>query len=76
MKNNLKEINSRGVRLRIKTAIWNIRKQKHPIRTAKRKKKTTQNKDSIRSLWDNFKHTNIWCPGKREKETENLFEKK
>ena len=38
------------------------------------------NEDSIRTLWDNSKHTNIWIIGipegvEEEQETENLFEK-
>ena len=39
------------------------KEEKDPIRTARIKKnpppKNTQNEDNVRSLWDNFKHTNI-----------------
>ena len=43
-------------------------------------KKSKQNKDSVNSLWDNFKHSNIciiWVPEGEGKEREigNLFEK-
>ena len=37
MKNNLRGINTRGDKLRMKSPIWNIRKQKHPIRTNRKK---------------------------------------
>ena len=52
--------------------------KKHSIRTA-RKKNPKQNKDRLRSLWDNFKCTSIriiGVPGgeEKEQETENLFE--
>ena len=47
----------------------------HPISTTKRIK---TNVDSLRDIWDNYKHTNIYIKGfleeKREKGTENLFE--
>ena len=35
-----------------------------------------KNEDSLRDLWDNIKHMNIWVPeGKKsEKEPEKLFE--
>ena len=63
---------------RIKSMIWNIRKQKT---TNKNKKKNPpQNEDSISSLWYNFKRSNIHIigvPEREEKEQEigNLFEK-
>ena len=45
----------------------------------KRKKESKKNKDSLRSLWDNSKHTNICITEVPEEETEqeirNLFEK-
>ena len=42
-------------------------------------KRVQKHKDSIRSLWDNFKCTNIWIIGlpegeEKEQEIENLFE--
>ena len=58
---------------------WNIRKQKQPIRTTKRKN-NSKNEDKLRSLWDIFQHTNNQIVGvpereKEEQENENLFEK-
>ena len=46
----------------------------------RRKKENPKNEDNIKSLWDNFKHTNIGIMGvpeeeEREQEIENLFEK-
>ena len=55
---------------RIKSIIWNIRKEKHSIRTTRRKK-NPKNKDRLRSLWDNFKHTNIQIIGVPEGEEKN-----
>ena len=50
-----------------------------PIRTT-RKKKIQKAKDSVSSLWDNSKRSNICIIGvsegeETEQETENLFEK-
>ena len=63
----------------IKSMIWNIRKQK-TTRITRRKKNAKKNEDSVGSLWDNFKHSNIpitGVPEREEKEQEigNLFEK-
>ena len=41
---------------RTKSEIWKIRKQETPNQNSKEKKEF---EGSIRSLWDNFKHTNI-----------------
>ena len=46
----------------------------------KKKKELKKNEDSISSLWDNFKRSNIHIIGmpegeEREQEFENLFEK-
>ena len=62
---------------RIKSTIWNIRKQKQPIRT--RRKSIQNNEGNIRSIWD-FKRSNIRVTGvleggEKEKEIGNLFEK-
>ena len=46
------------MKLQIKSIIWNIKKQKQPIRT--RGKMNPKNKGSISSLWDNFKKSNIY----------------
>ena len=53
-------------------------KNNHP--NNKKKKESKKSKDSVSSLWDNFKHSNIlaiWVPEGEEKEQEigNLFEK-
>ena len=65
------------MKLRIRSRIWNIRKQK----TTTQNKKIPKNEDSISSLWDNFKRSNICIirvPEGEEKEQEigNLSEKK
>ena len=59
--------------------IWNIRKQKQPIRT-RRRKKGNKSKDSVSSLLNNFKCSNIHIIGmpegeEKEQEIGNLFEK-
>ena len=60
--------------------IWNIRKKKQPIRTIKKKKRIQNNEDSINSLWDKFKRSNIHLTGvtegeEKEQEVGNVFEK-
>ena len=66
---------------RIKSMIWNIRNHK-TIKSEQQKEKRMQkkNEDSISSLWDNFKRSNIRTvrvPEREDKEQEigNLFEK-
>ena len=65
------------MKLRIKSVICNIGKQK----TANHKKnKSTKSKDSAISLWDNFKRSNIHIievpeGEEKEQEIEKLFEK-
>ena len=64
---------------RIKSMIWNIERQNQPIRITRRKKKPKK-EDSVSSLWDNFKHSNIHIKAraegeKKEQEIGNLFEK-
>ena len=44
---------------RIKSMIWNIREQKTTNQNDKKKKESKKNEDSITSLWDNFKRSNI-----------------
>ena len=60
--------------------IWNIRKKKTTKQNNKKKKRIQKNKDSVSSLRDNFKHSNIhhhrWARRRRERaRTGNLFEK-
>ena len=43
---------------RIKSMIWNIGRKKHSIRRTKGKI-IEKDEDRVRSLWDNFKGTNI-----------------
>ena len=54
---------------RIKSMIWNIRNHK-TIKSEQQKEKRMQkkNEDSISSLWDNFKCTNIRTIGELEGE--------
>ena len=69
----------------IKSMIWNIRKQTTTNQSNKKKKEIKQTnkqktEDSINSLWDNFKHSNIHITGvpegeEKEQEIGNLFEK-
>ena len=71
------------MKLRIKTTVWNTRKEKAFNQNSRKKKefKTKQNnEDRLRNLRDIFKHTNIHIirvPEGEEKEREigNLFEK-
>ena len=65
---------------RIKSMIWNTREKKTFNQNSKRKKIFQENKGRLRSLWDNFKCTNIQIVGvpegeEKEQEIENLFEK-
>ena len=53
------------MKLRIKSMIWNIRKQKP---TSQNKKKKKESDDSIKSLWDNFEKPNICIIGVPEGE--------
>ena len=61
IKNNLQGKNSSVDKAEIKSIIWNIRKQK-TIRTT-RKKRNQRNKDSVSSLWENFKMSNTRIMG-------------
>ena len=65
---------------RIKSTIWNTRKEKVFNQNSRKKKRIQKNKDRLRNLWDNFKSTNILMIGmpegeEEEQEIENLFEK-
>ena len=79
IKKTLQGTNSR-VKQRIKSMIWNIRKKTN-IQSEQQEEKWIQtNKNWLRSLWGNIKHTNIWIIGvpegeEKEQEIENLFEK-
>ena len=65
MKNTFQGINSGVHEAEDKIrALEDEEKKKHPIRTAKR---IPQNENSIRSLWDNCKCTNICIMGVPER---------
>ena len=53
---------------RTKSMIWNIRKKKKNNQRNKKKKESRKNEDSINSLWDNFKRSNIHLIGVPEGE--------
>ena len=62
------------MKLRIRSMIWNIRKQKQPIGKQK------EYKDKVSSLWENFKCPNIHIIGmpegeEKEQDIGTLFEK-
>ena len=78
IKNNLQETTVEWMKPRIKSMIWNTRKQQ--TATQNKKTKDPKNEDSINTLWDNFKRSNILIievPEGEEKEQEigNLFVK-
>ena len=73
-----RETTREWTKLRIRSTISNIIKVQ-PIRT-RRKKNPKKNENSINSLWDNFKRSNIHFIGmpegeEKEQEIGNLFEK-
>ena len=43
------------IRLRIKSMIWNIRKQNTANQNNKMEKESKKNENSVSSLWDNLK---------------------
>ena len=47
------------MKLRIKTMIWNLRKQKNNHAEQQEEKRIQTNEDSVSCLWGNFKHSNI-----------------
>ena len=60
--------------------IWNIKKNKTFNQNSKKKKESKKIKDRLRSLWDDFKCTNIRIIGvlegeQKEQEIGNLFGK-
>ena len=68
------------MKLRIKSEIWDIRKQTTSNQNSKKKTRIQKNEDSVRSSWDNCKHYNICIigvpeEGEVEQEIGNLFEK-
>ena len=78
--NNLQGSTEEWMKPRIKSMIWNIRKRKTTIQNNKKKKESNSNKDSVRSLWENFKQSNIHIIGvpegeEKEQENGNIYEK-
>ena len=70
-----RETTVKWIKLRIKSMIWNLTKQR-----TRRRKKNPKIENSVSSLWDNFKRSNICNIGVKEGEEEeeeirNVFEK-
>ena len=68
------------MQLRIKSIIWNIRKQKTTMQKNNKKKESKKDEDSVRSLWNKFKRSNIHIIGvpegeEKEQESGSLSEK-
>ena len=64
----------------IKLMVWNIRKKKNILSEQQEEKIILKNEDRIRSLWDNFRCTNIQIirvleGEEEEQEIKNLFKK-
>ena len=64
---------------RIKSTIWNTRKEKVFNQNSRKKKRIQRNEERLRNLWDNFKSANIQIIGtpegeEKEQEIGNLFE--
>ena len=53
---------------RITSRIWNMRKKKTMNQYSKKKKRIQKNEASVRSLWNNFKCSNICIIGVTEGE--------
>ena len=51
------------MKLRFKSMIWNVRKQKTTNQNNKKENRIQKSEDSISSLWDNFKRSNICIIG-------------
>ena len=81
IKENLQGTNRQeGMKSRIKSTIWDIRKKKAFNKNSKKKKESKKTKDTICSCWDNFKRSNIPIIGvpegeDKEQKSGNLFEK-
>ena len=67
------------MKLRIKSVICNIRRQKNNQSEQQEGERIQKIEDSVSGLWDNFRHTNICIMGLPEEEKEqeigDLFEK-
>ena len=70
-----RETTVKWIKLRIKSMIWNLTKQR-----TRRRKKNPKIENSVSSLWDNFKRSNICNIGvkegeEKEEEIRKVFEK-
>nr|KAF6500779.1 hypothetical protein HJG59_007833 [Molossus molossus] len=77
--NNLHRFSSRVGKAKKQTIDLEYKEAKNTQSEEQKEKRIQKNEDSVRSLWDNFKHANIHILGvpvgeEREQEIENLFE--
>ena len=80
IKKDLQETNNGVVEAKNQINDSEHTEEKKKFNQNSKKKKNPKNKDMLRSLWDNFKCTNIWIirvpkGEEKEQEIENLFEK-
>ena len=80
IKNNLQGINSTVNKAEKQISDLEYKEAKKNHSEQQEEKRTPQNEDSVRTLWDNFKHSNICIIGvpegeEKEQEIGNLFEK-
>ena len=68
IKENLQGTNSRVDEAKNQISDLEHREEKNFQSEQKVKKELKNNEDRLRSLWDNFKHTNIWNIGVLEEE--------
>ncbi|KAK1340128.1 hypothetical protein QTO34_018692 [Cnephaeus nilssonii] len=78
IKNNIQRSNSRLEDRKNQVKELKYKEAKNTQPEKQKAKRIQKYEDSVRSLWDNFKHTNIRLMGvpeeEREQDTENLFE--
>ena len=79
MRNSLEGLNSRVEEAEERISELDERLEEITQAEQKREKRIRQNENSLRELWDNIKHANIWIIGvpegeERDKGAENLFE--
>ena len=63
MKNNLQRVTNRENGTENQISDLDYKEAKYTQSEQQEEKKSKKNEDSIRSLWDNFKHTNIRIMG-------------
>ena len=78
IKNNLQRSNSRLEDCKNQVKDLKYKEAKNTQPEKQKEKRIQKYEDSVRSLWDNFMHTNMWIIGVpeegREQDIENLFE--